>query len=267
MKVDYHIHTARCGHASGETEEYVRQALACGMTEIGFADHLPMYWLPEDKQDREIAMTFAHLPGYVREVKTLQQKYPQLSIRLGIEADYIPGYQDRLRQALAGYEWDYVIGSVHFLDSWGFDDPRQLEEYERRDPEIYWQEYYRLVQESALTGMFDIIGHADLIKKFDPPRPACLHRLYDETVAVLSRCQVAVEINTAGWRVPAREAFPAAEFLARCARAWVPVTFGSDAHRPEQVGYEWERAVNLLKEVGYREIACFRARKIFFQPL
>lgn len=267
MKVDYHIHTTRCGHASGETEAYVQQALALGFKEIGIADHLPMYWLPEELQDREIAMTFAQLPGYVQEVKELQQKYPQLAIRLGIEADYIPGAEMRLKQALAGYDWDYIIGSVHFLENWGFDDPRQLEEYQRRDPEDYWQEYYRLVQESALTGLFDIIGHADLIKKFNPPRPSCLHRLYDETVAVLARTQVAVEINTAGWRVPAREPFPAAEFLARCARAGVPVTFGSDAHRPDQVGYEWERALKLLREVGYREIASFCSRKIYFQPL
>ncbi|AVX21046.1 histidinol-phosphate phosphatase [Carboxydocella sporoproducens DSM 16521] len=267
MKVDYHIHTARCGHASGRMEEYVEAALARGFAEIGFADHLPMYWLPEAKRDPEIAMTFAQLPGYVAEVKQLQQKYPGISIRLGIEADYLPGCKPRLLQALAGYDWDYIIGSVHFLDDWGFDDPRQLEEYNRRDPEQYWEEYYRLIQESALAGVFDIIGHADLIKKFDPPRPSQLYRLYDETVAILAQCQVAVEINTAGWRVPAREQFPDADFLARCARAGVPVTFGSDAHKPEQVGYNWDKAIDLLKAVGYREIAFFKSRKIFLQPL
>src|SRR5919199_670286 len=119
---DYHIHTARCGHAFGQMSEYVAHARAQGLPEIGFSDHLYLYWLPSDRRDPELAMGEAELDAYVEDVLRLRSENSDLVIRLAIEADFIPGYEAELKRILARYPWDYVLGSVHFIDQWGFDD-------------------------------------------------------------------------------------------------------------------------------------------------
>src|SRR5205814_2728340 len=119
---DHHIHTARCGHAVGQMAEYVAHARSQGLAEIGFSDHLYVYWLPTELRDPEVAMAEAELDEYVEDVLRLRRDNPDLTIRLAIEADYIPGHEAELRSILTRHAWDYVLGSVHFIDDWGFDD-------------------------------------------------------------------------------------------------------------------------------------------------
>jgi len=267
MLPDYHMHTWRCGHATGEMEEYVQAARSLGLKEIGFTDHFPMYWLPEAQRDRSLAMAEDELVSYLREVRALQEKTPDLVIRLGIEADYIAGREEELSKLLSPFDFDYIIGSVHCLNGWAFDNPAHLDEYSRRDIDEVYREYFLLLQKAACSGLFNIMAHPDLVKKFGYRPKADPRPWYEETARVFSQAGVCVEINTAGLRWPAGEIYPALDFLKACRKFNVPVTVGSDAHSPTQVGYGRKQACTLLTATGYREVATFQNRKCVPVPL
>jgi histidinol-phosphatase (PHP family) len=258
--VDYHLHTRLCGHASGELEEYLEQAVRLGIREVGFSDHLPLYFLPPGKTIPDYAMGEEELPLYVEMVQNCARKFP-LRVSLGIEADYVPGCEKKLAALLSRYPFDYVIGSVHFLDGWGFDNPAEMEEYSRRDLDRVYEEYFALVQQAALSGLFDIIAHPDLIKKFGFQPGLDLSPLYEETARAFRRAGVCAEVNSAGLRYPAGEIYPSLGLLKCFFKHGVPVTLGSDAHCPEQVGAGLPEALRLLREAGYREVTLFSARK------
>ncbi|WP_031513403.1 histidinol-phosphatase HisJ family protein [Desulfofalx alkaliphila] len=261
MPVDYHLHTARCGHASGTMEEYLKVAVDKGITEVGFADHIPIYWLPPEQRDGGLAMASEELPAYVVEVNNLQEIYPQLNIKLGLEVDYIPGHLHTARQLIKSLPLDYVLGSVHYVEGWGFDNPDLIGEYKKWDLTELYHKYFELVRQAAASGLFDIIAHTDLIKKFGYRPNMDLKPIYRKLASTFRECGVCVEVNTAGLRVPAGECYPCIELLQMLYRYGVPVTTGSDAHKPEQVGEGLDLAINLIKSVGYTKITVFKNRK------
>lgn len=261
MLVDYHIHTFRCGHAVGTVQDYVAAARKKGFQEFGFSEHLPLYWLPEEQRDRTYALKESELPLYIAEVRAVQAANPDLAIRLGIEADYIPGYEEQLQKHLEALPLDYALGSVHFLEGWAFDDPDRLAEYQNHNIDELYQKYFKTVQRAAATGIFDIMSHPDLIKKFGFKPHLPLQELYLQTVQVFKENNVCVDVNAAGWRYPCAELYPSPEFLRLCLENEVPVTLGSDAHKPELLGEGLDRAASLLRQIGFREVATFCGRK------
>lgn len=261
MIIDYHIHTCRCGHARGEMPEYLAEARKKGLKEIGFSDHVPMYWLSREQRDPGLAMEEADFPGYIAEVLSLADLYPDLKVRLGVEVDYIPGHEEEAARILAGFKFDYVIGSVHFIDGWAFDSPYQLEEYGRRNIEDIYCRYFELLCRGADSGIFDIMAHPDLIKKFGYRPEKVPVDLYRQAARAFAGAGVCVEVNTAGLRWPAGEIYPSLEFLRHCRYEGVPAVTGSDAHGPEMVGMNFGLARELLLEAGYTEVATFRGRQ------
>ncbi|OPX88381.1 MAG: Histidinol-phosphatase [Pelotomaculum sp. PtaB.Bin104] len=259
MTADYHIHTKMCGHATGELEEYLAVAAKQGLAEIGFSDHLPLYFLPPERRPAGYAMTEAELCGYVDAVLRVRENSPVL-VKLGVEADFVPGYEAQLKKLLEAYPFDYVIGSVHFIDGWSFDNHEEIGGYSRWDIGELYERYFALVRQAALSGLFDIMAHPDLIKKFNYMPPGDLTQLYEETVLTFKKAGVCVEVNTAGLRCPVREIYPAPGFLAAAYRHGLPVTLGSDAHHPQITGAGLDRAVALIKTTGYLEIATFERR-------
>ncbi len=255
---DYHIHTARCGHAKGAMWEYVEKALVLGLPEIGFADHIPMYWLNDQDRDPGIAMSLEVLAEYVAEVEKLRVAYPDIPIKLGIEADYIPGFEAELTKILDSYPFDYVLGSVHYIDGWGFDNPAYLKRYKYYNIDDLYCRYFSLVQQAARCGLFNVLAHPDLIKKFGYRPQGDMREVYDKTAYAFAEAGVGAEINTAGLRVPAKEIYPALGLLQAFHKYAVPVTTGSDAHEPEQVGYEFDIVRPLLEEVGYSKVLYFK---------
>ena len=255
--IDYHVHTARCGHADGEMLDYVAQAHKIGLLELGFADHLPLL----TQEDPTLTMTLGELSGYVQEVNSLAEDADGIIVKLGIEADYLPGLEGETAALLASCDFDYVIGSIHFIDGWGFDDSRYLEGYAQKDIHTIYEDYFRLVARAAGSGMFDIIGHLDLVKKYGFRPETDITGLLEDTVAALKEAGVCVEINTAGLRKPVGEVYPSETILALCARAGVPITLGSDAHRPDQVGMDFDHALRLAVVAGYRRLAVFNKRE------
>lgn len=267
MLVDYHLHTYFCGHAQGKLEEYIKVAKEKGLAEIGFADHLPLYFLPEKERDRELAMNPEELSLYFQKVKQIQNCYPGLPIKLGLEADFIPGKEQELADILSQWKLDYVLGSVHFIGDWGFDQSRYLSEFQKREINQVYRQYFHLVQEASLSGEFDILSHLDLIKKFNFHPTEDITNLLRETVATIRKADVCVEINTSGLRKPVGEIYPDRQLLALCYEYGVPITLGSDAHQPEEVGKDFDQAVRLAQEVGYRELVVFTRRQKQVLPL
>lgn len=256
--MDYHIHTKRCGHATGEMEEYVEQAIASGLEEIGFSDHLPFF----HKRDSGYTMALEELPNYVKEVERLKERYPQIRIKLAIEADYFPGREKETEKLIQGHPFDYVLGSVHFIDGWGFDIPEEKGSWEGKDVESVYRSYFQLLRQSARLPFFDIIGHSDLVKKFGHRSTASLDREIEETARLFRDEGKSVELNTSGLRKPAREIYPSERLLEAYHKYKVPIVFGSDAHAPKEVGQDFQKALALAKKVGYREALVYEKRKI-----
>jgi len=251
------MHTPLCRHATGEPDAYAKRALEIGLTEIGFSDHAPM---PQDDFDTW-RMNTDKLGEYVAKVRQAQEDFPQLTIRLALEVDYLPGYDDWIRGLAARYPWDYFIGSVHYVsDGWAIDDPQKLSEWKHRNADEVWSVYFERLTMAAETGFFEIIGHADLPKKFGhrPPRDARL--LYEKFLNAVKKSGCAIELNTAGLRKDCREIYPAREILQLAFQKGVPITFGSDAHAPEEVGMNFADAVQLARSVGYQDCCRFARR-------
>ncbi|MBD3348717.1 MAG: histidinol-phosphatase HisJ family protein [Candidatus Eisenbacteria bacterium] len=251
------MHTRLCGHAVGEPEDYVRRAIALGLAEIGFSDHMPLL----RERDERLTMAPEDLPVYVGMVRDLQTSVDEIVVRLGIEMDYIPGQMEEIWNAASDYEFDYVLGSVHYIDDWGFSDSRYVASYEGKDPDSFYRRYFEIFREAAERGGFDAMAHPDLIKKHGVAPGLRLSDLYESAAEALASADVAVEVNTSGLRKPAVDIYPSLPFLAACAERGVAVTLGSDAHSPGQVGMDFDLALRLLRRAGVGEIATFEARR------
>jgi len=258
---DYHIHTRLCGHAVGEIEQYVEHALAIGLPEIGFSDHMPMeVW---GRHDPELTMALREMDTYLAWVHDMQRRYGnRIRIKLGIEADYVPGKEREVERFLQRYDFDYVIGSVHFLGEWGFDDSRDLAHWGEQPVDESYRQYFETLIASIQSGLFDIIGHPDLIKKFGHrPQQSC-DAWYRQTAAAAADAGVAVEINTSGLHKPVKEMYPHPDFVAALHAAGVPLMINSDAHAPEQVGRDWPRGAALAWQAGVRRVPLYAQRRI-----
>jgi len=256
---DYHMHTPLCGHAIGQTHEYVEKAISIGLDEIGFSDHAP--FIPHRLPG--ITMDPSQLPDYQKMLEDLRLRFAsQIKIKIGIEADFLPGYEEKTREQLSGYPYDYVYGSVHFIESWAFDNPDEINGWDEKDTNAIYYEYYDYLERSAQTGLFDILAHVDLVKKFGHRPSKDLTGKIQDTAEILKESKVAIEINTSGLRKPVKEIYPSLDVLKIYCQVGVPIVFGSDAHRPEDVGADFDKGVELAKAAGYSEYVLFQNRQI-----
>ncbi|MEM2906201.1 MAG: histidinol-phosphatase HisJ family protein [Candidatus Bathyarchaeia archaeon] len=254
--VDYHVHTSLCGHAEGTPERYVRSAARKGLKELGFSDHLIFHL-----DNRDYSMPLSQLPEYIDSVRRLQARFSEPRVKLGVEVDYAPAVVEAIDRTLNGAKLDYVLGSVHTVRGWVFDDERYIARYKTEDIDRLWDDYFRLVQEAARTGLFDAIAHPDLVKKFGYRPKKDPARLYVEAVDAFKEAGVCVEVNTSGLRKPVREIYPSEAFLRLCFEEHLPVTLGSDAHSPYEVAEGFEQALSMLGRVGYKQVAVFSGRQ------
>lgn len=246
---DSHMHTPLCGHATGTPREYAQAALNAGLAGVCFTDHIPMpAWY-----DAPWRMRREQLGEYVESVLGARAEFlGRLEVRLGLEADFHPGTERYVAELLETHDWDYVIGSVHYIGAWGFDNPEFVAEYGERDLGSLYRHYYALVEGAARTGLFDAVGHLDLPKKFghrDPHGYAALHAL-----DVVAERGLSLDFNTAGWRKPVAEAYPAPDLTRAAAERGIPFVLGSDAHRPQEVGFHFTEAMKQLHDVGGRVV-------------
>jgi histidinol-phosphatase (PHP family) len=265
---DYHVHTARCGHAGGATRDYVLQAISRGLDEIAFTDHVPLWFLPGDDPEPGLAMTRAELPEYVEEVLALREEFRgRIDVLLGIEADFAEGHEEGLRELLAPYPWDVVLGSVHLVAGGWIDAPGAAARHEREGSANLWNEYFRLVAKAAGSGTYDVMTHLDLPKKFGHRRPAECAAAEEAAVAAIRAAGVAVEVSSAGLRKPVGEEYPEPALLSKLVAAGVPLVFSSDGHAPAEVGWGLPQVVAEAKAAGATGHVLFRKRRAERHPL
>lgn len=249
--VDYHMHSV-LSDGKNSYEEMVLMAISKGLDEIGFSDHVclkPVDW----------AIRMEDIPVMTGQIHDLQEKYKdQIQIRYGIEVDYFPGYEDELRDLIESVPVDYVIGSIHFIGDWNFDTDQSL--YGKWSNDKLYEMYFGLVQQAAQSGLFDTIGHIDIIKKFRVYPETNQDKLFEDTIKIIKAHNMVVELNTGGMDRPCAEFTPSVKLLEMCFNHHVPVTLASDAHRAEQIARHYENAIAMLTHIGYTEIVGFNKR-------
>ncbi len=254
MIVDLHNHTPLCNHAEGSIDEYIKSAIQAGTKVFGFSDHAPMDFDPKYR------MSFSDMPKYETEVKTAQQQYAdKIKILLGYEVDYLVGHMDR---RVLEADVDYLIGSVHFLEGWGFDNPEFLAKWKEQNVDEVWQKYFNTITEMAQTQLFDIVGHLDLIKVFNFMPNKSITLMAKDTLDAIKDNGMVIEVNGAGYRKPVKEAYPSKELLEEAFKREIPITLSSDAHTPQQVALFDKEIMQLVSEVGYRQCCYFEKREL-----
>lgn len=185
-------------------------------------------------------------------------------LRLGIECDFVPGAEDRTAALLEARDFDYVVGSVHFIGEAAVDH-EDWDVWDRKgDADEVWRRYFEALAECARSGLFDILAHPDLVKVWGAGRPLPRRdprHYYEPAVEAIAESGIAVEISTAGLRKPVSEIYPAPAFIEMCLDAAVSFALSSDAHRPEQVGFGYDEALRYLLEVGVDDICVFEGRQ------
>jgi histidinol-phosphatase (PHP family) len=200
------------------------------------------------------------MPAYVQGFLRFKQK-TEVPVKLGVEVDFFRDEIEKTAAFIRKYPFDYVIGSVHVIGDWTVDEPSTKDEYSKRDPFRTYEEYFRLVREMCACRLFDVLGHPDLIKIFGTKPEEDLMEIYQETAETIASSQMCAEINAKGLERPCREIYPSERFLKVLYDHDVPITFGSDAHEPNDLGKSLEEAVRLAKQVGYAEACRFSCRK------
>ncbi|MEK5239504.1 histidinol-phosphatase [Paenibacillus sp. FSL L8-0470] len=269
MKFDLHTHHFRCGHADGSIRDYIEAGINAGLGVIGISDHTPYFGSPSEQAFPKIAMAKSELVHYVEEVLSLQKEYEgKIDVLLGIESDYFPEHAELYRQTLSAYPFDYIIGSVHSVKGVSIFNKGRWKGLDRREKAAAKAEYYRLISESARTGMFQILGHIDAMKGNYPQfAEISTPAETDECLRVIGECGVAIEINTSGCTKLCGGWYPSDDILARALHYGVEVTFGSDAHLPSRVADQREAVVARLKEIGFTHWVYYKRRGKITVPL
>jgi len=252
-RIDLHNHTTRCNHAEGTVEEYVERAIDLGIDIYGFSEHAPMDF------DEGYRLSFEEMDAYRDDILHAREKYKdRIEILLGYEVDWLPGHMD---DRVLDAKVDYLIGSVHFIDKWSFDNPEFIGGWKERDIDEIWQAYFEATEAMAKSGKFDIVGHLDLIKVFKYLPKKDVRLLAKDSLRAIKDAGMVLELNTAGYRKPVGELYPSKALLEEAYSMDIPITFSSDAHAVDQIGFRYEDAVAVAKEVGYSEAVTFERRE------
>ncbi|HEY4279794.1 MAG TPA: histidinol-phosphatase [Conexibacter sp.] len=276
MLTDYHVHlrpdepgtTAEKFFVPANAERYRDAAAERGIAELGVSEHIYRFeqalevwqhpfWQGQAREDIDAYCQF------VRE---------ETDLKLGIEADFVPGREDRMGNLLEAREFDYVIGSVHFVRDHAVDMPGDWDVWTTtfESADKVWRRYFETLGECARSGLYDILAHPDLVKVWGKDRPqpdGDLRRFYELAIEGIAESGIAVEVSTAGLRKPVGERYPAEAFLQMCIEAGCPVALSSDAHYPRHVGWDYEATVEWLGEQGVRELAVFERRQQRLEPI
>jgi histidinol-phosphatase (PHP family) len=261
MIMDYHVHTKASPDATGEFSDFIVEAKKKGIDEIGFSEHTILHYERDYPYRSPDSMK-----KYVQEFLEVKRR-SEIPVKLGAEVDFFPADVEEIGDFLEDYPFDYVIGSVHYLGSWNVDASKQAQEYSKRDIRQVYEEYFETVRKLCRSKLFDVLGHADLIKIFGFKPNSNFDGILEETARALAASGMCVEVNTSGLIRPCKEMYPSSIFLALLRKNGVSVTFGSDAHRPDEVGRRFDEAIKLVKELGFKQACTFDARKRRMQEI
>jgi histidinol-phosphatase (PHP family) len=273
---DYHVHlrpddvdaTPAERYLTAENaERYRTVASERGIEELGVAEHVYRFRQALDVWQHELWRDSARddLDAYCAFVRE------ETDLRLGIEADYLPGREDRMAELLAAHDFDYVVGSIHFVGDGALDYDRYDIWATASSPDRVWRTYFEWLGEAAMSEMFDILAHPDIVKYWGPARRPWPDRdpryFYEIAMEGIAESGIAIEVSTAGLHKPVGEIYPARAFLEMALDAGNPIALSSDAHRPDELGRDYEQALALLDDLGVRELAVFEHRERRMEPI
>jgi histidinol-phosphatase (PHP family) len=268
--VDYHMHLRdaeeRIDHTVEGVERFVEAAHRRGVDEIGFTEHVYYFRQTAEIWDvsYQVQRCVYDLDAYCDAV--LEAKARGLPVKLGLEVDYVGERQERLAELLAPYPFDFLLGSVHWLDGRAVDTQPGI--WEGSSVDDVWRSYVDALSELASSGAVDVLAHPDLPKIFGRrPEPGVLGELHERAADAVAAAGVALEISTAGLRKPVCELYPDPALLQACADRGVPVTLASDAHVPELVGQAFDEAIALARDAGCETVTVFEGRGSRQEPL
>jgi len=270
--VDYHMHLREPeegvpgSYSADRAEQYVEQARRMGVDEIGFTEHVFFFRETRDFWEIPLLREYGNddLDDYVGAVE--EAKSRGLPVKLGLEVDYFPGIEAQLAELLGAYPWDYLLGSVHFVDGFPVDAEPGL--VHKLPPSEAWRRYFVWLRNAARSGLFDSLSHPDLVKFYGVrASEEETHYLHVETADAIEAAGVCVEVSAAGLHKPVGELYPDRELLAACYERGVPITLASDAHQPSHVGRDFDQAVALARGVGYETVTVFEQRNRRQEPL
>jgi histidinol-phosphatase (PHP family) len=273
MLTDYHLHLRPDADetpperyfTAANVDRYLAAAAAAGVGELGVSEHVYRF--------RQALDLWRH-PLWESNAKDDLDAYCEFvgrtPLRLGLECDFVPGAEERTAELLAARDFDYVVGSVHFVGEDAVDHPGWDVWEAGEDPDEVWRRYFEALARCARSGLFDILAHPDLVKVWGGTRPlprGDLRRFYEPAVEAIAESGIAVEVSTAGLRKPVGELYPARGFAELCVEAGAAFALSSDAHLPEHVGFAYEAAVDFLDDLGVGEICVFERRQRRLAPL
>lgn len=262
MRFDLHTHHHRCGHAIGTIRDYIEAAIEKNFQVIGISDHSPYFAEESDQAKPGIAMAKSEFSHYIDEVLQLKQEYaPQIDVLLGVESDFFAEHAPLYQRQFELYPFDYIIGSVHFVHGISIFNKRRWEKLSKGEQIKVKEAYYLSIQQSVRSGMFNILGHIDAMKAYYPPFSELETPVVDETLRIIGEHDIAVEINTSGKTKLVGGWYPADDILERALFHGVDVTFGSDAHKPERVGDEWEEVHEKLRDIGFKHWVYYKQKQ------
>jgi histidinol-phosphatase (PHP family) len=251
-KTDYHMHSS---YSDGRSvpEDYISTAIAAGLSEIGFSEHLTLF-----KENEGLNMNPENIPTYLSHLQGLQKNTRGIKIKIGLEVDFFEGKEEEIESFLNPLPLDYIIGSVHYLGEKTVDVGPEF--YEGKSIDRLFAAYFDSVITAVSSGLFDIIGHCDLIRIYGYKPSFNLEPLYRKLAKTLKMHDVAFEVNTNGRNRPLADFYPDRQFLHVFRAENVPVCVNSDAHMPSRVGQYFDEAYELLRYIGFNEMAVFDKR-------
>ncbi|MBY6035053.1 histidinol phosphate phosphatase domain-containing protein [Fictibacillus nanhaiensis] len=266
---------------------YLQESLTKGIKEVGIVDHLYRFHETRSYYEKYMDVTSSDLGAlqqkwldqvmtesifdFVETINKAKERWQKKGVvlRLGIESDYFPGCEEDLKKLLSMVEWDYIIGSVHFLKGWGFDNPETQDRFESMDLLKTYEDFFEVVEMAIRSELFDFVAHLDNLKVFNHrPDEKELFPLYQKIAKALVQTDTATEIN-AGlfYRYPVQEMCPSPMFLSVLADHGVVFTLSSDSHFPDDLGKHVSDNLLTLKKLGYTELVTFNKRKRVMKPI
>lgn len=241
-------------------EDYVVAAIEKKLVEICFLDHLILH-----DAGKHSSMNLKDLPFYFAKTQRLKTKYSdKIKVKVGLEIDFDPENSDIVKNLLQQYSFDAIGSSVHFIDGINIASRRVAAKTSKKTDDYLVEKYFQSLCEMLDDSYFDFICHFDVIKKTGREIPDKIIPLIDDIISRIAKKNIAVEINTGGWQHPGNECYPSPDIIRKCIDANIPLLLSSDAHKPDDVGNNFKKAIGILSSFGCLKISSFTKRKIEF---
>ncbi len=263
---DYHVHLEKGPYTIEWLKRFFDEGKKNSIEEIGFSEHGHRFLQAKDLHKSEgfrgqwtSTEAVCDIDDYIQLVKEAKDMgYP---VKLGIEMDYFPEFESEIRGFIENYPFDYVLGSVHWLGDFGFDHPDLIKKWDTLDVDEIYEQYFEVLSKAINSGIFDCMSHPDVIKVFGHKATKDISHIYDKIAKEIKMQGLCVEVSTAGLRKPVQEIYPSPSFMSILKKHDIPIMLNSDAHIPEDVGRDFDKALDFIKAYGYNKLCYFTKRK------